>query len=71
MVEQFAREIKIQCYFKHPNIIKVYGCFDDLLHLYVVMECALDQRLSDLLQEKKPPEVQASSIFYQICSAVN
>lgn len=49
MVEQFTRELKIQCYFKHPNIIKVYGFFDDLLHLYVLMECALDNRLSDLL----------------------
>ena len=51
MVEQFTREIKTQCFFNHPNIIKVYGYFDDLLHLYIIMESALDQRLSDILKE--------------------
>ena len=51
MVEQFTREIKTQCFFNHPNIVKVYGYFDDLLHLYIIMECALDQRLSDILKD--------------------
>lgn len=46
MVEQLTRELKIQQYANHPNIIKVYGFFDDLLHFYTIMECALDNHLS-------------------------
>ena len=46
MVEQLIREIKIQQYLCHPNVVKVYGFFDDLLHFYTVMECALDPPLS-------------------------
>jgi serine/threonine protein kinase len=26
---QFVRELKIQKFLEHPNIIKVYGCFAD------------------------------------------
>jgi len=51
MVEQFTREIKTQCFFNHPNIIKVYGYFDDHQYLYIIMECAMDQRISDVLTE--------------------
>ena len=57
----------------HPNIIKVYGFFDDLLHLYIVIECALDGQLSDHLQKKTSPltEAEASLWFYQTCNAVS
>lgn len=46
MLEQVVREIKIQLYITHPNIVKFYGFFDDLLHCYILMECALDGHLS-------------------------
>ena len=71
MVEQFIREIKTQCFFNHPNIVKVYGYFDDLLHLYIIMECALDQRLSDMLKENKLAEKEGATVFYQLCSAIS
>ena len=29
MVQQFMRELKILYYLNHPNIIKLYGHFDD------------------------------------------
>ena len=29
IVEQFIRELKIQMFLNHANIIKMYGCFDD------------------------------------------
>ena len=48
--KRLVREIRALSFFNHPNIIKVYGYFDDLLHLYIIMECALDQRLSDILK---------------------
>lgn len=29
IVDQFIREVKIQMYLNHPNIIKMYGLFED------------------------------------------
>lgn len=37
MIEQLVRQIKIQSCLNHPNVIKIYGFFDDLLHFYIVM----------------------------------
>ena len=71
MIEQLVREIKIQSCLSHPNIVKIYGFFDDLLHFYIVMECALDHRLSDLLEKNRLQEYEASVIFYQLCAAVS
>jgi aurora kinase len=36
MLDQLVREIKIQMFINHPNIIKIYGFFDDLLHFYII-----------------------------------
>ena len=38
IVEQFIRELKIQMYLNHPNIIKMYGYFDDETHIYIILE---------------------------------
>lgn len=37
MLDQFINEIKIQMFLDHPNIVKLYGFFDDSLHFYIVM----------------------------------
>jgi serine/threonine protein kinase len=39
----------------HPNIIKVYGFFHDMQNLYIVMECALDGQLSELMEKNADP----------------
>lgn len=38
MFDQFLNEIKIQMFLDHPNIVKLYGFFDDALHFYIIME---------------------------------
>lgn len=38
MLDQLINEIKIQMFLDHPNIVKLYGFFDDLTHFYIVME---------------------------------
>lgn len=55
MVEQLIREIKIQQYVNHPNVVKVYGFFDDLLHFYTVLECALDASLGQTIKNRTTP----------------
>ena len=36
-IEQFIREIKIQLFLNHPNIIKMFGYFDDLSFIYILL----------------------------------
>lgn len=38
IIEQFIRELKIQLYLYHPNIIKMYGYFDDENYIYIILE---------------------------------
>ncbi len=40
-MEQFIREMKIQLFLNHPNIIKMYGYFDDLSSIYILLEAAV------------------------------
>jgi serine/threonine protein kinase len=35
---QLALEIKLQSYIDHPNILKMYGFFDDWQNVYIVLE---------------------------------
>ena len=53
----------------HPNIVKVYHFFDDLLHCYIVEECALDGHLSEFIKKSVNPipEPEAANYMRQIC----
>ena len=46
---QFLRELKIQSYLDHPNIIKIYGCFDDEKYIYIIMELGCDGQLFNII----------------------
>ncbi len=73
MVEQLTRELKIQQHANHPNIIKVYGYFDDFLHFYIIMECAMDANLTQTIKNRTScfGEAEAAAIMNQICQAVS
>lgn len=38
MEHQLALEIRLQMYFNHPNIAKLYSFFEDVDFIYLVME---------------------------------
>lgn len=38
MEEQFLREIKLQSFFNHSNLVKLYGFFHDEINVYLLME---------------------------------
>lgn len=40
MVDQILKEIKIQSYLNHSNILKLYGIFEDDSDLYMILEYA-------------------------------
>ena len=65
-------EIDILTHVDHPNIVKLYGFFDDLLHFYTLMECALDGHLSEALK-KRPPfsESDAATLMSQVCQVIS
>ena len=46
---QFLRELKIQSFLDHPNIIKVYGYFSDEEHFYIILELGCDGQLFDVI----------------------
>lgn len=54
IVEQFLREVKIQMFLSHPNIVKLYGCFDDEKHIYIILEVAMGGQLFQQLKRSEP-----------------
>lgn len=52
-MDQFINEIKIQMFLDHPNIVKLYGFFDDLTHFYIVMEYMEGGSLFSYLKKNK------------------
>jgi aurora kinase len=50
ITDQFLREVKIQMFLNHPNIIKMYGCFDDKNNIYIILEVGTGGQLYHLLE---------------------
>lgn len=56
--------MKIQMYLKHSNVIKMYGYFDDLSYIYILIEVALDGSLYQYLENTQRKErLKRSSIL--------
>lgn len=53
MLDQFIQEIKIQMFLNHPNIVQLYGFFDDNTHFYIVMEYMDGGSLFTLIKKNK------------------
>lgn len=67
---QLAREIKIQSFLNHPNIIKVYGCTSDEKNIYILMEPCLGKNLYKLMAGGAIEEAEARGYIQQVCQAV-
>lgn len=65
MDKQLANEIKIQSYLEHPNILKLYGYFQEWSKIVLILEYATDGELFKLLkkQPKKRFPEQVTSGF--------
>lgn len=53
MEEQLLMEIKMQFFFDHPNILKLYGVFSDTDSVYLVLEYMEDGTLYSVLKKNK------------------
>ncbi len=72
ITEQFIRELKIQMFLNHPNIIKMYGYFDDDKNIYIILEVGTGGQLYHYLKKSQPlPEAKVAFLMKQICDAVS
>jgi serine/threonine protein kinase len=61
LIDQFTLEVKLQSFFVHPFILKVYGIFDDETYIYLVLEFMEQGNLFNYLKKyKKLTEVDAA-----------
>lgn len=71
LMPQVLREIKISSFVCHPNIITMYGYFDDEENLYLLEELAGDGQLYRLLKKKEKFSEEATAfIIKQVLEAV-
>jgi serine/threonine protein kinase len=71
ITEQLIRELKIQTFLNHVNIIKMYGFFDDASNIYLVMEVATGGQLfKQIKKHESMPEAKVAPIMRQICQAL-
>jgi len=71
IINQLIRELKIQSCLDHPNIIKLFGFFDDEKNVYLLLELGSSGQLYRVLKEKVKFSEEASSyIVKQICEAI-
>ena len=47
------REVEIQCRMKHPNIVYLYGYFDDSKHIYLILEYLTHGELFKVLSKSQ------------------
>lgn len=72
LIVQLVREIKIQSFLTHPNIVKMYAFFSDKTYIYLVLELCFSGQLYGFLKKKrKVPEDMTKNIVQQICRALD
>lgn len=72
LLTQFIRELKIQTYCNHPNIIKNYGFFHDSENFFIIMELGCDGQLYDIIAKgKKFSEESTAFIIGHLLDAVS
>jgi len=52
MTDQLIKEIKIQSFCNHENILKLYGFFDDAEFIYIILEYMEEGTLFQTLKKQ-------------------
>jgi eukaryotic-like serine/threonine-protein kinase len=70
-IEEVRREAQFLSQCIHPNIVKIYDCFEENETAYIVMQMAVGESLTALLrQQKKLPEAKVKHYFIQVGEAL-
>jgi serine/threonine protein kinase len=71
-LHQIRREVEIQSKLEHPNIIRLYGYFQDKTSLFLVEEFAENGALFEYVHAKKKLETpQIKRIAFQVLAALH
>lgn len=71
MMERMKNEIRIHYKLKHEHVVRFYGCFEDKINVYIVLELCNMGNMFRYLREQGPlPETVAVSIIKQLLSAL-
>ena len=71
-IDEFNNELEVLKALDHPNIIKLFDCYQDKRYYYMVEEYCAGGDLFDYIQKEKFfTELKAGTIFNQLLSAVN
>jgi hypothetical protein len=71
LLVQFIRELKIQTFLDHPNIIKTHGFFADEDYFYTILELGCDGQLYDIIANgQRLSEESTSFIIGNLLEAV-
>ncbi|CCH58006.1 hypothetical protein TBLA_0A02050 [Henningerozyma blattae CBS 6284] len=70
--KQFKREVEVQNSLNHPNIVKIFGFFQDEIFVYLIMEYLINGELYKSLKNNNGPfnDILASNYIYQIADAL-
>ena len=72
LINQLIREIKIQMFLNHPNLIKLYSFFSDQYKIYLLMELAPDGQLYQYMRDSnKFTEESTSFLMRQTLLGIN
>ena len=72
MIDQFILELKIQSFFNHPTILKIYGYFDDKENIYLILEYMEEGTLFTLFKKNKTlTEPDAAKKIRDVSEAIN
>jgi aurora kinase len=71
ILNQLTRELKIQMFLDHPNIIKLYSFFHDEDNIYLLLELGSSGQLYKVIKEKeRMTEASTSYTIKQVCEAI-
>lgn len=72
ILNQFIRELKIQSFLEHSNVIKLYTFFHDAAHFYIILEYGCCGQLYQLMNQRKGfSELTTSFLGRHLLRAVN
>ena len=69
-MKQLIREIKIQSFVDHPQIVNLYNLFMDENYVYLLLEPCLDGSLFERMQQTLITEKKIKKYVYDLSKAV-
>ncbi|KAG5894098.1 hypothetical protein JTB14_003954 [Gonioctena quinquepunctata] len=70
MVNRVKQEVSIHTRLKHPSVLELYECFEDINYVYLVLELCHKGELQKWVKERVLSEVEVSGIMGQVVEGI-